>query len=196
MVSEIKHDHSRSNVYLEHNDDLDTEGYEDLMEFRLVYQGPLKSASRNDPRADHKHEIRKQIHKQLAALWDLHPLLKGLRGPWGNRAGKPFVEHWSKSMFGFDFLPLVNERLDQVCSLDILLLRRERPGGLITQGGDIDNRVKTLFDALSVPKSASGLTQPEPTEKPFYCLMEEDKLCTEVKVTAERLLTPPEDNEP
>lgn len=166
------------------------------MEFCLVYQGPLTSSGNSTRHAAEKHLIRKQIHKQLAALWDIHPLLKGLRGPWGDRAGKPFVEYWSKSMFGFDFLPLVNERLDQVCALNILLLRRERPGGLITQGGDIDNRVKTLFDALSVPKSDSGLVPPEPTEKPFYCLMEEDKLCTEVKVTAERLLTPPEGIEP
>jgi hypothetical protein len=44
--------------------------------------------------------------------------------------------------------------------LDVLLLAANLPGALIRRGGDIDNRLKTLFDALSVPANAwSGLVQ-------------------------------------
>jgi hypothetical protein len=36
---------------------------------------------------------------------------------------------------------------------------------------------------------------PEPGEDPFFCLIEDDSLITEVKVTTDRLLTPLKDNE-
>jgi hypothetical protein len=40
------------------------------MEFRLVYEGPLKAAGsgRGGSRTAEKHAIRKNIHKQLARL--------------------------------------------------------------------------------------------------------------------------------
>jgi hypothetical protein len=51
------------------------------------------------------------------------------------------------------FLPLINEATGVGCSLDILFLRRDPPGALIRSGGDIDNRVKVLFDALRMPRN-------------------------------------------
>jgi hypothetical protein len=41
--------------------------------------------------------------------------------------------------------------------LKITLLRPEEPGAIILQSGDIDNRLKTLFDALSVPAQPNQL---------------------------------------
>lgn len=188
-------------VYSERNDDFDTEGYVDQMEFRLVYQGALPGSGNSSRHPQDKHRIRKVLHKQLAIQWATHPLLKHFQAGFsmpgsGTKVGETFLDKWAKDMHGFRFLSLVNERFDQVCSLDILILRRERPGNLIMQGGDIDNRVKTLFDALSIPKSNSGLTPPEPDELPFYCVLEEDKLVNQVSVTADRLLVPPEGPEP
>ena len=184
--------------YFERNNDIDSDEYVDMLEFRLVYQGALPGSGNNSRHAAEKHRIRKQLHRQLALLWTSQPLLaayqKHFNEPPPN--GRKFLEKNAKQMHGFEFLALVNERLDQVCALDILLLRREKPGSLITQGGDVDNRVKTLFDALSIPKSNSGLTSPESDECPFYCVMEDDKLVTTVRVTADRLLIPPEQPEP
>lgn len=78
-----------------------------------------------------------------------------------------------------------------VCSLDILFLRRDEPGSLIESGGDIDNRIKVLFDALRMPtdNEIRGFT-PEQDEVPFLCLLEDDVLIAEFKVTTDRLLTP------
>lgn len=201
MIAELQiKDREVPSVYTERNDDLDTEGYVDFMEFRLVYQGPLPGSGNSSRHPKEKHRIRKQIHAQLVDLWERHPLLKRLvqvaiQNPaFANESGVRLV---SCSKGDFQFVSLVNERLDQICSLDILLLRRERPGGLITQGGDIDNRVKTLFDALSIPKDQIGLTEPELGETPFfYCLLENDKLVSDVKVTADRLMVPKSDDEP
>jgi hypothetical protein len=79
-----------------------------------------------------------------------------------------------------------------VCSIDILFLRRDEPGNLLKSGGDIDNRLKVLFDGLRLPqtKDEVGDNRPGVDEDPFYCLLEDDKLVTELKVTTDRLLVP------
>jgi hypothetical protein len=79
------------------------------------------------------------------------------------------------------------------CSLDILLLSPEDDHRIILQGGDIDGRVKTIFDALRTPKTKeeTGNQLPEDGENPFYCLLEDDSLISEVKVTTGQLLLLP-----
>ena len=57
--------------------------------------------------------------------------------------------------------------------------------------GDIDNRIKTLFDALKVPSKADlDVERPESTE-PFFCLLEDDALITNFSVETDRLLGTP-----
>ena len=53
------------------------------------------------------------------------------------------------------FVPLVTREMDVVAELSIIMLRPEIPGQLVTQGGDIDNRLKTLFDALTMLRHKS-----------------------------------------
>jgi len=83
------------------------------------------------------------------------------------------------------------------CALDILFLRREGPGSLIRSGGDIDNRLKVLFDALRMPQTCDEVCgdSPTPDEDPFFCLLEDDKLISKVAVETNWLLTPLADNE-
>ena len=88
--------------------------------------------------------------------------------------------------FGRNFRELVAE-------LDILFLRRQEPGAIVTSGGDIDNRMKTLLDALRVPKTASEIPEndfPAPDETPFCCLLEDDVLVTRLAIDTDRLLEP------
>src|ERR1700730_3830664 len=75
------------------------------------------------------------------------------------------------------------------------------PGDVLT---DIDNRLKTLFDALRKAKgpqelgagTSSGQVAPDADEKPFYVLLEDDKLITDVAVTTDMLLQPVPDTPP
>jgi|SRR5438552_6206595 len=64
-----------------------------------------------------------------------------------------------------------------------------------TLGGnsrDIDNRIKVLFDALRLPTIDEIRDfRREQHEVPFLCLLEDDSLITELKVTTDRLLIPP-----
>jgi len=96
----------------------------------------------------------------------------------------------------FTFAPLVTAEANVVAELDITMLRPEAPGGLITQGGDIDNRLKSLFDALSMPPQSGALPAgavPRPDEVPLFCLLEDDNLVVKVAVQTEQLLEPVDD---
>jgi len=63
----------------------------------------------------------------------------------------------------FQFAPLVNNKLHMTADLNITMLRPGRPGSLITHAGDIDNRLKTLLDALKVPEPGALPKDARPT---------------------------------
>jgi hypothetical protein len=165
------------------------------VEFTLRYKGPLTS----DGGPHEKHIIRRKFHPQLMNLWKAHPLLSRatsipLRGQYGEKWVKATRVEWisfSHQVGSYYFVPLVSNDLNLVCSLDIQFLRRESPGSLIIHGGDLDNRIKTLFDALRIPdeKQIAKMT-PEQGEEPFFCLLEDDALITGFCVKTERLLDP------
>jgi hypothetical protein len=46
------------------------------VEFRLIYDGPLYGAGRNETRSSHKHNIRRSFHRQLQRLWNITPNLR------------------------------------------------------------------------------------------------------------------------
>ncbi len=93
-----------------------------------------------------------------------------------------------------NFLPLVRSSLALTCSLDILFMRRDAPGK-VYQGGDLDNRLKTLFDALSLPRDKNHVIRDDAAEDPILCLLEDDSLITGLSVRTERLLDAPTTNE-
>lgn len=153
------------------------------MQFRLTYQGMLPAASVRNKRSTEKHVIRKEFHKQLRRLWDTQPFLKTSSAE--KMSG--FANNYSRC--GYRFLPLICDRFAVACSLDILFLRRDPPGNVI-QGGDIDNRIKVLFDSLRTPQTCDEVEGflPESDEDPFFCLLEDDHLISEVKITTDFLL--------
>ena len=161
------------------------------MEFTLLYQGSLRS---NGGPA-HKQELRRAFHPQLQRLWQLEPL-KSNRAyvaypPIAPTACDPQLS-LLQSVRNFTFAPLISERLYLAAQLSITLLRPERPGQIIKQMGDIDNRLKTLFDALCVPPHPNQIPKgdaPSSDEMPFFCLLQDDCLVTKVSVDTQRLLT-------
>jgi hypothetical protein len=162
------------------------------MEFTLFYEGPLKSGSKAS--AEDKHRIRKYFHKQLKVLWS-EPPLTGLEKYQLSETTPPGYENEfcfeHKHKFGnFQFVPLIRENLDLIAEIDIILLTSEPLGGIVNNSGDIDNRLKTLFDGLRCPSKQGEIKDEEPDddEKPFFCLLEDDKLITKVSVTTKRLL--------
>ncbi len=181
------------------------------MEFRLIYKGKLPAEGRAGGRAEEKQLLRKEFHKQLRELWQQHPDLRrqaegkfmkvshlGITEYIPDYTDNPNNKTWVESIAdeyqrcGGRFVPLIREAGRFTCSLEILFLRRDNPGGLIHSGGDIDNRIKVLFDGLKMPQIVADLggLPLELDENPFFCLLENDSLITSVSVTTDRLLVP------
>ena len=156
------------------------------MEFTLVYDGKLTS----NANASRKHQLRQQFHQQLKELWNQEPLahLKDeiLRGSPPDRL--PVLPIPRKQ---YEFAPLVHSKLHLVAELHITMLLAGPLGQIIRRGGDIDNRLKTLLDALTVPdQNQAPDGNPNPGEQPFFCLLEDDKLITGLSVKTDQLLVP------
>ncbi|MFI5107966.1 MAG: hypothetical protein ACHP78_03865 [Terriglobales bacterium] len=177
------------------------------MEFRLIYRGalPAQGSGKGGKRRKEKHAIRREFHRQLKELWNQNPFLRK-RGTGLIHVEREGVveKHCTRleliaeqyQVNDFSFVPLINEAGGLACSLHILFLRRDNPGHLIESGGDIDNRIKVLFDALRKPDGNEiRHCHPAEDEKPFHCLLENDVLVSEVSVTTDRLLLPQEPGE-
>lgn len=190
------------------------------MKFRLTYEGELRPSQRDPvgdqsvPLAAHKHAIRRQFHRQLKEFWATDKFLSECdidpRAHFADRtiedAGSarlapdkvervPLAEAVADrhQTFGYRFVPLVLKQWFLVCSLDILFLRRDIPGSAL-HAGDIDNRIKTIIDALRPPISPNELVgddaHPGNGEDPFFCLIEDDNLVSHFSVETDRLLDP------
>ena len=160
------------------------------MRLVLHYRGPLRA---NGPPA-HKHDLRQHFHAQLKKLWSQKPLTESPDLLMPKPKDRPGDYSLLRPMGPFTFVPLITEEMNVVAELSVTLLQPETPGGLITQGGDIDNRLKTLFDALTMPRYSNALPSgavPQSDETPFFfCLLEDDNLVTAVSVRTEQLLEP------
>jgi hypothetical protein len=186
------------------------------MRFTLTYDGDLAATgnkSRAKRVAEKKWYIRKHFHPQIAELCQTHSVLKhAIGGTWIPKQGIFGITqvHHSKDggypnpqrQPGYQnlyepitvgkrrFLPIVRESMALVCGLKVLFLRKEEPGNLILQGGDLDNRIKTLFDGLRVPSEGEIIEDDESTD-PILCLLENDSLITSFDIKTDRLLSTP-----
>jgi hypothetical protein len=172
-----------------------------------------------------KHEIRLELHPQLKRLWktnsglskfaqfmaqywaekypdwwrELRPGPDGIPSNWTEEelfeTGMRYLAaKWDRS--GRGYIPVVAEEMNIRCSLDILFLRPEE-AGMIIKGGDLDNRMKTLFDALRVPinLAEAGGEKGNEGDEPIYCLLEDDRLISEVRIVTDQLLMLPHSKE-
>jgi hypothetical protein len=165
------------------------------MQFRLVYEGPLPPEAGDKSNPKIKHVIRRQFHAQLAELWWQDAHLKGYaQVVYDEQKNTTYLDEIANQFrrCGHRFVPLIREQEGSTCSLEILFLRRDMPGKIVKRGGgDIDNRLKVLLDSLQIPISCSGVPDsPGADEDPFFCLLEDDGLITELTVTTDRLLVP------
>jgi hypothetical protein len=160
----------------------------ELMKFWLTYEGDLHAAGN----AERKQAIRRQFRPQLAQLYEVDPVLQ----VWvrQHEAGmlSPIADFAVKDR-PFQFRPLVRIRENMTATLKILLLEHEYRPLIRARKGDLDNRVKTLVDALrmpDLPQEISATDKPRQSETPFHCLLETDALVRGICVETGKLLTP------
>lgn len=188
------------------------------MRFTMTYDGLLRSTGNSKTKSKQPliRAIREQISKQLSELWQVHPALKSAKihrlipekqgYTWSeahhsNFASTPPTPIQSTAMDavdicsstninGFEFLPLIRESIGLVCALDIIFLRKG-PKGKVYQGGDLDNRIKTLLDALRMPLVDEVQEFNDPTNPTAltYCLLENGDRVTGLNVKTGQLLS-------
>ncbi len=176
------------------------------MDFTLKYAGELLS-----DRAKHanqaKHQLRKHFREQLDQQWQQNAFLKrcaeiqlqqaAKRGKW-YEVDRPIAPDrtlfWGFEMGGYDFVPIVNHVHLVHCHMAIRMHRPKEHGGILYEGGDMDNGLKVIFDALSMPQHQEQVveTRNSKESKTFHCLLESDELITKLSVETFRLLSPGE----
>jgi hypothetical protein len=151
------------------------------MRFTLHYEGPLPAKA--SPSA--KQRIREHLEPQLKELWTYSPLVAPDEG------ASRLLPRALTSRFGHTFAALVCDSLGLAAELDILMLRPSEPGQIIVGGGDIDNRLKTLFDALSAPQQSQQVPsggRVTSEQEPLFVLLDDDNRIMRVNVDTDRLL--------
>lgn len=186
---------------------------EDAVKFTLIYDGQLP-AGRNK-RPVYASRIRNSLHPQLRDLWDNHVIMRQLRhGAIVNNhhyndlvlgSNPPSLPDFSAppptpNEHQIDlcapvvlegtgtFLPIVRKELYLACQIDILMMRHEDPGHLFDADGDIDNRLKCFFDALTLPNKEQAQAGEFPCADPLCVLLQDDKLVSDFSVRTARLL--------
>jgi hypothetical protein len=150
----------------------------------LVYQGPLKS----NGRAEHKSAIRQEFSAQLKTVYEREILNHE------SESVRTLVEEKCvREVAGQRYTSLANRTFGLHAKVDVTLLSVNNSSIFANAQGDIDNRLKTLFDALSIPPQSQAeqirCTAPEL----IVCLVEDDVLIRDVRVRVGELLLPVQD---
>ena len=152
------------------------------MEFCLHYNGKLKSRDN----ASGKHQIRQQLHPQMRSIClseqfcDMFEELNG-KPP---KQGEP---HMYSDIGGKRFWFLVSEGYKTIVDLNISIVLPHPVGAIVSNGGDIDNRIKTLFDALRIPAVATEIPSNDSFmygNEGMFCLLQDDKLINRVSIVS------------
>lgn len=175
------------------------------MRFTLRYEGDDLLASGNDSkRKQEKQVLRSRFHNQLKRVWDVSNLLREV-----DRAKLPhaikekdvytrprplpattptilgFLFH--VEYYGSRFVPIITDLMEAHCQLAVRIGRPTKPGSIVFAGGDLDGRLKTLLDALSVPPHENQLDQRDVMEREYICLLSDDSLITGLSVESYQL---------
>jgi hypothetical protein len=168
--------------------------------FTLTYSGHLPSGNK-DSKSEVKHAIRQHFSWQIYNKWQrtkaLNDYLQMSPPLFEHRAGqwcKPQGEDDPNPFFrvqkcGLTLYPLVTAHNRLSCELEIWMSVWEP--SLLSPSGDIDNRIKVVFDALRLPEYDHEIPEEMRNGGTLYCLLEDDSMIRKFSVEAEESLTSP-----
>jgi hypothetical protein len=184
----------------------------EAVEIRLEYWGHIPTDNRQGGHhSDIKQAMRLEFSNQLRIAWRKSPMLNerqhavppqfGIASPVIFPEGHLWQEHPRRSIFqqhyrpenerfpffqvrmcGFAWVPLVSWHNYLSCKLDITFHGEGQSA--VRRGGDLDNRIKTLFDGLRMPLRDAEVpgNMFGKNDELAYCLLEDDSLIREFTV--------------
>lgn len=172
------------------------------MRFSLKYEGPLKSSNSRKTHVIDKNRLRWYFSDQLERLIErgnfsrlpVNEKYRAIREREGRRVEDSGIKIDFTKISGATlgkvwYFAAIDPSFEVACSLNVRMDRPERPGHLFeTSGentGDLDNRFKTLFDALRMPHSKDEARPNEKTPSKNYCvcLFEDDSMVSNLIVS-------------
>jgi hypothetical protein len=173
-----------------------------MEQFTLRFGGHVPSGARGG-KAEEKHNLRVHFSDQIHRKWqkikalnqylEMHmPIVEDHRS---GRFCKPsngdeLLPFFGVKRSGLTIFPMISAHNALMCELSIFMSVMEPR--LLEPKGDLDNRVKFIFDALRMPhedqeipaSACSGSDQ-------LYCLLEDDSLIRKFSVEAEEAISSP-----
>jgi hypothetical protein len=169
---------------------------EEAVELMLTYHGPLPACQNEEKHSDQKQRIRIVFSQQLQKKFEQLPtLIHWSKTIWRANDAWPEIRPHEKHVYpfrevdicGFKGVAIVNAYNGLACHLDIEILRREVPGGVLSEGGDVDNRLKPLLDALALPAKTNQVPgNMWGKGERLYCLLEDDALVSRLLIDIQR----------
>jgi len=155
------------------------------MKFKLIYYGELLINPKR--RTNHLHEIRSVLSPQLKRLTEISPYCE-IREKLMSRG------QGIREVGGVKFFPIITPELDLLAEIDVQIMH---PEILDTPHADIDNRMKTLLDALKRPQNANEVAEATvkavqgKKENTIFTLLDDDHLVTKLTINTSHLLAEP-----
>ncbi|MBL0717645.1 MAG: hypothetical protein JJV93_00040 [Alphaproteobacteria bacterium] len=152
------------------------------MKFKLLFYGDLKTNPKH--RNIYIHSLRTFIHYQLVELMKQSPWSRLVDHQGANPKKSPSI---SKTVHGIEFHSLITKGMKFLAELDINLLHPSIAG---TKHADLDNRLKSLLDALKAPTLDNEVPADAFKDKnKMYTLLEDDSLVSRININTSHLLT-------
>lgn len=155
------------------------------MSFSLIYRGQLKSSQRS--RKQDLNHLREQFHEQLQAI-PRYEFDAGIM-PILDSSGQLYVmrDELQFQRNGYDYIAAIAGQ-NLVVSLDVNLYSPMTQHRLIHNGGDLDNRAKTLLDSLRLPSETEAKNSWYPDAGPCWVLLEDDSIIRNISIQQEQIL--------
>lgn len=159
------------------------------MKITLTYRGRIPSARSGGgkDKVAAISDMRLSFHNQLARLWGEHPfeVLK----EWEDSNFAAGAPNFIRRVSGVNFVPFYDERKVGIAvGLEINLLSGQpKDAPKVISAGDLDNRIKSVIDALHPPQKDS-LSQELTALNRVYCLMSDDEAVKEISASTRPFL--------
>lgn len=153
------------------------------MDYKFFYRGNIPS----NGNSKQKGNIREILNPQIKKVWDVEAYKTLLN----KRKSSNKFDSMCVTTSGAKYLPLISSETKLYCHLEIEYYTKNEMR-FVFADGDIDNRVKTLFDGLRAPSSPQEKTY-ENNNDIYYTMLEDDKLIKGLSIKSYQIFTDEDD---